>query len=75
MARCAVPAPAGRKGRGKTSLFRRLTLRLATGTAQRAAPTHSVCERHNPAKWSQRWVFEDGSSSGRFDFGRTIHGV
>jgi hypothetical protein len=32
----------------KAPFFRRLTLRSAPGTAQRAIPTLIVCERHNP---------------------------
>ena len=59
MARCAVPARS--EAQGGTNVvrltflmvrFRRLTLRSATGTAQRAVPTRSsviVRERHNPA--------------------------
>jgi hypothetical protein len=38
------PRPAGRNERKKRPLFRRLTLRSATGTAQRAVPTLKVCE-------------------------------
>ena len=58
MPRGGVPARSGAEGGTnfvKRMLlvirFRRLTLRSATGTAQRAVPTNfstSVCERHNP---------------------------
>jgi hypothetical protein len=54
-ARCAVPARSEAEGgtRAKTrvsaSRFRRLTLRSATGTAQRAIPTaNSVKMRRKP---------------------------
>jgi hypothetical protein len=33
----------------KHALFRRLTLRSATGTAQRAVPTTHFCQRYDPA--------------------------
>ena len=59
MPRGGVPARSGAEGGTNvvrlTFLvvrFRRLTLRSATGTAQRAVPTNFstiVCERHNPA--------------------------
>jgi hypothetical protein len=49
-ARCAVPArseaPGGTRARTRVlvSRFRRLTLRSATGTAQRANPYHGLCQ-------------------------------
>jgi hypothetical protein len=46
--RCGVPRPAGRNEHCKIFVFRRLTLRSATRTAQRAVPALIVCELHNP---------------------------
>jgi len=42
--RCGVPVRQDGTSVKKRPLFRRLTLRSATGTAQRAGPTLKVCE-------------------------------
>jgi hypothetical protein len=62
------PRPEGRNERAKAPLFRRLTLRSATGTAQRAVPTSIVCERHIPEKKQL-----DKATAG-FMLARNLHG-
>jgi DNA-binding NarL/FixJ family response regulator len=46
--RCGIPVRQDGTNVIKAPFFRRLTLRSATGTAQRAVPTLIVCEVHNP---------------------------
>jgi len=46
--RCGVPVRQDGTNVVKAPFFRRLTLRSATGTAQRAIPALIACERHNP---------------------------
>jgi hypothetical protein len=46
--RCGIPVRQDGTNVVNAPFFRRLTLRSATGTAQRAIPTLMVCERHNP---------------------------
>src|SRR5277367_4103311 len=48
MPRCGVPVRQDGTNVATGCFFSRLTLRPATGTAQRAFPTLIVCERHNP---------------------------
>jgi hypothetical protein len=48
MPRCGIPVRQDGTNVVNAPFFRRLTLRSATGTAQRAIPTLMVCERHNP---------------------------